>query len=351
MGITTIAMIFVKTVASFYILRFRLGSFEAGLWPGGVLYLTYWFPARWRAQMVALFATSVPLSAIFGSPISGWIMGAMAGVFGLANWQWLFVLEGIPSIIVGLLALLVVADQPEQARWLSEHEKWIVLADLDEDRRQAGPREHGFRTALKSPRVWLLGVIYFCTISANVTIPFWVPTIIQSLGVKSTFTIGILSTVPSICTIIAMVLVSRHSDRTGERRYHAALPSLACAVGLVGIGAFGHSPALAFSALVLAVMGTLPGQTVFWQMPTMLLAGTAAAGGIALTNSLGALSGWVGPSVVGWLENVTGKTATGLYVVARFEVLGAILILLFVPRRQVSCGRTSNERGEMNRFV
>jgi cyanate permease len=197
---------------------------------------------------------------------------------------------------------------------------------------------------LKRPRLWLLGVTYFCIISANTTIPFWVPTIIQGLGVKSTLTIGILSAVPSICTIVAMVLVSRHSDRTLERRYHAAIPCLACALGLVGIGAFARTPALAFSALVLAVAGTLAASTVFWQMPPMLLAGMAAAGGIALTNSLGALSGWIGPWLVGWLEDVTGKTASGLYVVAGLEVFGAILILLSTPRRQVAGGGVPPQR-------
>src|SRR5499427_7872916 len=149
-GITSIATMFVKTAASFYILRFLLGSFEAGLWPGGVLYLTYWFPARRRAQMVAGFMTAIPISNILGSPISGWIMHSMGGRAGLANWQWLFVLEGIPSILMGVLALAVVVDKPEQARWLTESERRSVLADLESDRRQAGPREHGFVRALKS---------------------------------------------------------------------------------------------------------------------------------------------------------------------------------------------------------
>jgi MFS family permease len=339
-GITSIAMMFVKTAAWFYLLRFLLGSFEAGLWPGGVLYLTYWFPSRRRAQMVAGFGTAIPISTILGGPISGWIMRSMAGSAGLANWQWLFVLEGIPSILVGLMALAIVADKPEQARWLSEREKQLILADLGADYLQAGTRERGFGQALKLARMWLLGGIYFCGIGANVTVPFWLPTIIQGLGVKNTLTVGILSTVPYIAALTAMVLVSRHSDRTLERRYHYALPCLACAAGLIGIGVFAHTPALAFTALVIAVAGSLGGQPTFWQMPSMLLTGTAAAGGIALINSLGALSGLVGPVVVGWLEDVTGKTATGLYVVAGLEVLGAALILLFLPRPAVAMSRT-----------
>ena len=184
--------------------------------------------------------------------------------------------------------------------------------------------------------MWLLTVIHFCGVSSNVTIGFWVPTLIQGLGVKSTLTIGLLSTVPYICALMGMVLVSRHSDRTLERRYHAALPCLACAAGLVGIGMFAHTPALAFAALVVAVAGSLSYNGAFWAIPPMLLGGTAAAGGIALINSLANLSGWAGPSVVGWLADLTGKTSTGLYVVAGIEALGAVLILLFMPCRSLS---------------
>jgi MFS family permease len=189
-------MMFVKTAMWFYILRFLLGAFEAGLFPGVVLYLTYWFPARRRALMQALFATSIPLSLVLGAPISGWVMGSMGGRGGLANWQWLFLLEGIPSILVGLLALVIVVDKPAQARWLTEGEKQLILADLEADCREAGPRKHGFGGALKLPRVWLLTAIYFCLTSANATLAFWVPTIIQELGVQSNIMIGLLSAVP-----------------------------------------------------------------------------------------------------------------------------------------------------------
>ena len=340
-GITSIAMMFVKTAGWFYTLRFLLGASEAGLLPGAVLYLTYWFPARRRAQMMALFGTSIPISVIVGGPISGWIMASLGGRAGLANWQWLFLLEGIPSIAVGLLALGIVVDKPSQARWLTEREKHLVLADLEADDRTAGPRQHGFGAALRLPRLWLLTLIFFCAVSSNVTIGFWVPSLIQGLGVTSKIMIGLLSAVPYIVALIGMVLVSRHSDRTIERRYHSALPFLACALGLIGIGWFASTPGLAFASLSVAVAGQLSGNFVFWTIPQALLTGTAVAGGIALINSLGSLSGWVGPWVVGWLEDVTGKTASGLYVVAGLEVLAAILILLFGPRRSVRTDGTS----------
>jgi D-galactonate transporter len=331
-GMTSMAMMLVKSATSFYVLRFFLGSFEAGLFPGVVLYLGYWFPARRRAQMVAVFMTSIPLSNIVGAPISGWVMSSMAGRAGLANWQWLFVIEGIPSIVVGLLTFLIVVDQPAAASWLTAREKELIRVDLDADHLNAGSREHSFTQALKLPQVWLLTLIHFCAISSNATIGYWVPSIIQSFGVTNTVRIGLLSAVPYIGAMVGMVVVSRHSDRTLERRYHAALPCLACAAGLIGIGVFADTPTVAFGALVVAVASALCYNGPFWQIPPMLLAGTGVAGGIALINSLGNLSGWVGPSIVGWLEDLTGKTATGLYVVAGLEVLGAILILLFMPR-------------------
>ncbi|MGH9358101.1 MAG: MFS transporter [Terriglobia bacterium] len=332
-GITAVATMFVKTTTSFYILRFLLGAAEAGLYPGVILYLTYWFPSRRRAQMLGYFMTSVPLAGIFGGPVSGWIMGNLGGHTGLANWQWLFLLEGIPSIILGLLTLAFFVDRPEQARWLTDKEKHLVLADLKADDLQAGARKHNFIEALKVPSVWLLTLIYFCLVSANPTLGFFGPTIIKSLGVRSNTMIGLLSAVPYVAGGVGVVLVGRHSDRTLERRYHCALSCLAAAVGLVSIGLFSKVPILAFAALVLSVTGVLSAFAPFWQMPTMVLAGTAAAGGIAFINSLGNLSGWVAPSVVGWLKDVTGKTSPGLTAVAGLEVLAMVLILIFVPRR------------------
>jgi MFS family permease len=226
-GITSIATMFVKSAIWFYVLRFLLGSFEAGLFPGVVLYLTYWFPARRRALMLSFFATSMPISVIVGAPVSGWIMGSMGGHAGLANWQWLFLLAGVPSIAVGLLALGIIVDKPGQASWLMEREKQLVLTDLEADRRAAGPRQHGFFTAMKTSRLWLLTIIYFGASSANVTIGFFVPTIIRGLGVTSNIMIGLLSAVPYVGALISMILVSRHSDRALERRYHAALPYIA----------------------------------------------------------------------------------------------------------------------------
>jgi MFS family permease len=246
-GLTSIAMVLVKTAMSYYVLRFLLGTFEAGLLPGAILYLTYWFPARRRAQMVGLFLTAIPIAGILGGPLSGWIMSSMTGRMRLANWQWLFLLEGIPSIVMGLLTFKVFTDEPSHARWLTDNEKRRVIADLDADRRAAGHRHHGFREALKLPQVWLLTGIQFCLTSANPTFGFWTPTIIEGLGVRSSLAIGWLSAVPNIAAVICLIAVGRHSDRTLERRYHSALLCLVSAAGLAMIGVMANHPAYAFS--------------------------------------------------------------------------------------------------------
>jgi D-galactonate transporter len=331
-GLTTMATMMVKTATGFYALRFLLGAFEAGLYPGLVLYLTYWFPDRRRAQMLGFLMTAVPIGGILGGPVAGVIMGTMSGVAGFANWQWLFMLEGIPSVLAGIATLFYLDDQPDQARWLSAEEKRVVLADLQSGFRPAGERKHNFLDALKMPRVWLLVVIYFCLVSANPTLGFWSPTIIKGMGVRSDVTIGLLSALPYIVGVIATILIGRHSDRHLERRYHCALATFAAAVGLVLIGVLGAYPVFSFLALILAVAGVLSAFAPFWQMPTMMLTGSAAAGGIALINSFGNLSGFVGPYLVGWLKSVTGTTATGLYAVAGLEILCSVLILLCIPR-------------------
>jgi len=335
-GLTSMAMMLVKSVAVFYLLRFLLGVFEAGLYPGVILYLTYWFPARRRAKMTGWFMTSIPLAGIVGGPVSGWIMGTMGGRAGLANWQWLFILEGIPSLAMALVTLAVIADGPADARWLSAAEKSLVLADLEADRRSGGQRAHRLGEIVRNRSVWLLTLVYFCLVSANPTFGFWGPTIINRMGVTSNTAIGLLSAVPYIAAMIAVVVVGRSSDRRLERRYHCALSCLAAAAGLVLIARFVQTPAVAFTALIIGVSGVLSAFSPFWQIPTMMLAGTAAAGGIALINSIGNLSGWLGPFVVGWLMDVTGSTSAGLYVVAALETAAAILIVLCIPRERLS---------------
>jgi len=331
-GLTSIATMLVKTPAEFYGLRTLLGAFEAGLLPGAVLYLTYWFPARRRARMTGLFVAAIPIAGIVGGPLSGVIMRSMSGRLGLANWQWLFLLEGLPSILMGLLTFTIFADKPATARWLTDAEKQIVLADLDADNRRAGERQHGLMRALTNPQVWLLTMIQFCLTSAIATLPVWTPIIIEGLGISNATVIGLLSAVPNMIGMLTLIVVSRHSDRTLERRYHSALPCLACAAGVASIGLFAHYPLMTFAALAVGTAASVSASAPFWQFPPMLLTGSAAAGGIALINSIGSFSGLFAPWAVGWLRDQTGQTSTGLYVVAALEVIAAFLILRYLPR-------------------
>jgi sugar phosphate permease len=298
--------------------------------------------------MTGLFLAAIPIAGILGGPVSGAIMGTMSGRFGLANWQWVLLLEGIPSIVMGLFAFLVLADTPASAKWLTDAEKTMVHVDLRRDDEQIGPRQHGFLAAMTSPTVWLLTLIQFCLTSANPALGFWAPTIIEGFGVSNQILIGLVAAVPNLVAVACLVLNSRHSDRTLERRLHAAVPCLACAAGLAAIGLFEQHAPIAFLALAVATAGPVSAGAAFWQFPSMLLTGTAAAAGIALINSFGSVSGWGAPFIIGWLRDVTGRTAAGLYVVAGLELTAAVLILLFLPRRRATHATQGPERSTRN---
>jgi len=332
-GLASMAMIFVKTPGQFYALRFLLGIFEAGFFPGVVLYLTYWFPAARRARINGLFMTSFAIAGVIGGPLAGFIMSAMDGVDGLANWQWLFVIEGIPSVLAGVAVLMYLPEKPVNAKWLSEQEQALVTRDIENEARD--PAKHSaLKDAFANSRVWLCAAIYFCVVSGNATIAFWSPSIIKELGVQGNLQIGLVSAIPFVAGTIAMVLNGIHSDRTGERRMHCALATLLAAVGLTLTGFFLHSAVLALVALTLASVGILAAFPVFWSLPSAFLAGTAAAGGIALINSIGNLAGFVAPYMIGWFKTTTGQLASGLYFVAALEACATVLVIAFIRARQ-----------------
>jgi D-galactonate transporter len=331
-GIVTVLMMFVSSATSFYVLRFLLGAFEAGLFPGILLYSTRWFPAARRAQLVGFYVGGSAVAGIFGGPLAGAIMGAMGGVGGMTNWQWLFVLEGIPSVLVGCFTLFYLVDAPGQAKWLSDREKNLIADDLELDRRNAGPRQSSFIAALRIPRVWILTVIYFCLVSANATIAFWAPSIIRGLGISNNFYIGLIAGIPYIAGAICMVLNGRHSDRTLERRYHCAIAMLIAGIGLFFVGSLSGHPVLSLLALIVATAGVLSAFPPFWELPMLILSGTAAAGGLALINSIGNLSGFVAPYLIGFLKDATGSLSSGLYCVVGFELIGVLAILFLIPK-------------------
>ncbi|RDK06628.1 MFS transporter [Cupriavidus lacunae] len=332
-GLISAAMMFVTTPTMFYVLRFLLGIAEAGFFPGIILYLTYWYPANRRGRTTTFFMTAIALSGVIGGPLSGWVMQGFDGHNGWSGWQWMFLLEGIPSILVGLWVLAYLDDRIAHAKWLSPEEKALLERNIaSEDAHKEDPP---IRTVMSSPRVWLMSAIYFCFVMGLYGVSFWLPTIIKQTGVKGALDIGLLTAIPYGCAVIGMVLVAYSADRSGERRWHIAIPALAGSLGLLLSVQWHNDTTLAMVALTLATIGILTTLPLFWSLPTSFLAGTGAAAGIALINSLGNLAGFLSPYAVGWLKDLTHSTDSGMYLLAACLVVGAALTLS-VPKRLVS---------------
>jgi MFS family permease len=330
-GIISISMLWVETPAMFYFLRFLLGAAEAGFFPGVILYLTYWFPLSRRGRVVALFATAVAIASVIGAPLSSYIMQAMDGVRAWAGWQWLFFLEGLPSVVFGIAAFLYLDDRVADARWLTEAEKARIAADLATDIKHV--THTGILEALQAPRVWLMSGIYFAFVMGLYGLNFWLPTIVRDLGYESLITIGYVSAIPFGAAAISMVIVGRSADRHQERRWHIVIPALLGAVGLAASVMLSGTPVLAIAALTLATCGVLSALPQCWSLATTFLGGGAAAAGIALINSFGNLSGFVGPYAIGWIKDATGDTANGVYLLAASVTIGALLVLRVPVRR------------------
>jgi D-galactonate transporter len=330
-GLASMAMIYVNTPASFYAIRFLLGIFEAGFFPGVVLYLTYWFPAERRARVNGLFMTSFAIAGVIGGPLAGFIMSRMVGIGGLANWQWLFLLEGIPSVVAGFLVLLYLPEKPKNARWLTPQEQTAVTLTLEAENRDS-TKHASLRDAVTNGKVWICAAVYFCVVSGNATIAFWTPSIVKEIGVVGNFHIGLIAAIPFIAGTIAMVVNGIHSDKTGERRMHCAIAALVASLGLVMTGLFLDNAIMAMAALTLAAIGILAAFPVFWSLPAAFLTGTAAAGGIALINSIGNLAGFAAPYMIGALKTSTGKLSSGLFAVAALECMAAVLVILFIKK-------------------
>ena len=323
---------------TFYFLRFWLGVAEAGFFPGIILYLTYWFPGARRAKMVALFMTAIGVAQLVGSPISGGIMQYMDGVSGWRGWQWLFLLEGIPSIIVGAMVLALLPDGPKKTTWLSAEERDLLVRRIEEDnatKEQLGGKHH-MMDAFKDGRVWALAVVYFTSATCFYAVGFWMPTIIQELGVDKTdyLRVGLLSMIPWGFSIVAMIYWGAHSDRTGERRWHCASGLLLMMLGLIVLALAHRSPVVSMAALTLITCGWAAQVCTFWSLPTAFLSGTAAAAGIAWINSVGNLGGYVGPDLIGSIRTAAGGAAeAAFWALAGIALIGA-LIVIFLPRMQ-----------------
>jgi ACS family tartrate transporter-like MFS transporter len=333
-GLISGAMAFVQGPNSFYALRFLLGAAEAGFFPGIILYLSYWFPARQRAAVTAIFMAAAPLSTVLGSPVSGALL-EMHGVLGLSGWQWMFIVEAVPAIILGIVVLFYMADRPEKAKWLRDDERnWLVTTMNAESAKKAGTASHSVWRGLAEPRVIALSLVYFGTSAGLYTLGIWAPQIIKEFGLSS-LQVGFLNALPGIVAIIAMVLWARHSDRSGERTWHVVGACLLASLGLVLAG-FAGSVLAVLLALTLVNIGISSAKPPLWSMPTMFLSGSAAAAGIATINSIGNLGGFVGPAMIGWIKDLTGSFQGGLFFVAGLLVLSAVLTLALARSQRTS---------------
>ncbi|MBB1635524.1 MULTISPECIES: MFS transporter [Cupriavidus] len=329
-GIISALFVFVKTPTTFYIMRFLLGLAEAGFYPGVILYLTYWYPANRRAKMIALFMSGIPVAGMFGNPLSGWIMDAFHDYGGMRGWQWMFLIEALPALLIGIVTVFVLKNGIDQAPWLDANEKRVLKRNIEEDARQAGASGtgHSLGAVFKDSRVWWMCMIYFCFVTGQYALTFWMPTLVKTSGVTGNLNIGLLSAIPFICAIVVMNFLGHSADARRERRWHLIVPALMGAVGFAIAASYTHNTVVAIAALSLAAAGVLTCAPLFWSLPTAFLSGLAAASGIAVVNSVGNLAGFVAPYMVGYLTDLTHSTQSSMYVLSAMLVLGAGLVWL-----------------------
>src|ERR1700722_4477170 len=325
-GIISALMALVSGPWSFYGLRFLLGVAEAGFFPGIILYLTYWYPAEYRARFLGAFAVAVPVSTVIGAPVTGVLLG-LDGAMGLKGWQWLFIIEGIPSVLLGIVSWFYLTDRPEKADWLNAEQKVWLKSKLEaENAAKQALGQLSLGQVLSSGKVIALSMVYFGYVGAVYGMQFWLPQIVKAFGLTNAQT-GFITAIPYLFGTIAMILWARHSDSSRERVMHVGLPLLLTAVALA-VSSTISDPILTMVVLTIAAIGVFCTFAVFWTLPTAWLSGTAAAGAIALINSIGNLAGFGGPYLIGWVKEATGSTSTGLLVLAVLPLLGGLLVFL-----------------------
>ncbi|MDR5760281.1 MFS transporter [Caballeronia sp. LZ035] len=332
-AVISASFVFVQTPTQFYALRFLLGVAEAGFAPGVILYLTYWFPAARRAKALSLFFMAIPLAGMVGGPLSGYIMHAFQGAHGLAGWKWLFMLEALPSLCLGVAILFYLDDGIAGAKWLTDDEKALLKRNVDKDNAQT-VKHVSIRAFIADRRLWLMASIYFCVVLGQYGLTFWLPTIVRRTGVADPLWVGILTAIPYLCAIIALPLIGASADRHRERRLHLAIPMLISAAGFATLPMLG-SVGASIVCVSVAAAGILASSSQFWSLPTAVLGGMSAAAGIAAVNCFANLAGFFSPAIVGWLNDFTGKSTAGLIFISAAVVVGAVLVF-FVPARTVN---------------
>jgi MFS family permease len=328
-GILASAMMWVKSEWAFYGVRFLLGVAEAGFFPGIIFYLTLWYPSRLRSTRTAWFVSAIAVAGVLGSPVSGLIMDGLSGVLGLAGWQWLFLVEGLPSILVGIWVWFYLDSNIAQAKWLRAEEKALLVRNLDvEDRHK---HQHKVLDAFKSGRVYALCAIYFTLMIGLYGISFWLPSIVKAMGVKGYLNVGLITAIPYAVAVVGMIFLSRSSDRTGERRLHYVFNVTAGSLGLALSAVFRNYPVLAIVFLSIGTLGVVGSMPIFWPVPSTFLAGTAAAAGIGIVNSVGNLGGYVGPNIPVWMKGYSADPSVSLYVIAGALLISALIAFIAIP--------------------
>jgi MFS family permease len=329
-GVISACMIFVKGAWSFYAMRFLLGLAEAGFFPGVIFYLTLWYPSKHRSMRTAWFVAAIAVSGVIGNPVSGWIMDKLSGAMNLEGWQWLFLSEGIPSVLVGFWVIFYLNSSIEEAKWLTGEEKTLLANNLiAEDEHKT---EHKLIDAFASGKVWLLCAIYFTLMIGLYGIAFWLPTIVKAFGIKGYLGVGLITAIPYGVAVVGMILLSHHSDKTGERRLHYVANVTAGAIGLILSGVYASNPVLAITFLSFGTLGVIGSMPLFWPLPSAFLAGTAAAAGIGIVNSVGNLGGYFGPNIPIWAKLFSSDKSAALYIIAAILMIGAFLAFFFVPK-------------------
>jgi MFS transporter, ACS family, tartrate transporter len=335
-GVISCLMILIRGPLSFYALRFTLGAAEAGFFPGMILYMKRWFPANARARAVAWFMTANPLAGIVGSPISGALLGFSGK--GLSGWQWMFLMEGVPAILLGAAVFWVLSDNPREATWLKgEEREWLLARLALEQQAESTLSKENLWAVLRSPRIWMLSLVYFGVPTTMYGVTLWLPSVIRSLSGLSYFLTSLVSTLPFLVTALAMVSVGMLSDRSGERRWHTAIPAFVGAVGLVAAG-YGHSTAMVVACIGLGMACAESMVGPFWAMATSRMAGLPAAAGIAVINSFANLGGYFGPDIIGFFRKASGGFRGGLLAIAATLALSGAVAL--IVGRQPASERT-----------
>jgi MFS transporter, ACS family, tartrate transporter len=346
-GLLSGAMAFVQGETSFYIIRFLLGAAEAGFFPGMLFYLSLFFPAAYRGRMVSTFMVATAFSAVFGAPVSSLIL-YMNGFGGLKGWQWVFIAEAVPALIMSIIILVFLKDSPSEASWLDDDERaWLVARQAAERRQREAVHNLSVLQVLHNPRVVALGLSGFGIAYSTYGIVYFLPQIVKAFGLTNMQT-GLVSAIPFLVAAVGMIWYGRRSDRSMERRSHCAIAFLTCALGLVATALL-PSPTLRLIALCVAAFGAWSTLPVFWSMPTAFLSGAAAAAGVAYINSIANIAGFVGPFVMGWIKDATGSFDGGLLVIACVCIAAAIAVLCISHDAELE--RTPEEEDIRRAFV